>query len=78
MSGAPCLPSPTPLVVVMASTPPGTESMLETAAIPPSAAFPQWEDGRNSCQQGNGSADASYFYTRAQSCRLLLPTCSEI
>lgn len=65
VSTPPCLLSPAPLVAVMAPTPLGKESVLETAAISPSAAFPQWEEGRDSCQQCNGFTEASYFYMSA-------------
>lgn len=63
-----CLFSPPPLVAGIAPTPPGKENMLETAAIPPSAASPQWEEGRKGCQQCNGLAETSYFYTTVQPC----------
>ena len=67
VSRSPCLfSSPAPLVAVIAPTPPGKKNLLETAAIPPSAASPQWEEGREGCQQRNGLAEASYFYTTAQ------------
>lgn len=61
-----CLFSPTPVVAVITHTPPGKKNMSETAAVPPSVAFPWWEEGREGCQQCNGLAEASYFYTTAQ------------
>lgn len=72
VSRSPCLLSPTPLVDVIAPTPPGKKNMSETAAIPPSAGSPQWEEGREGCQQHNSLAEASYFYTTVQPCTPVL------
>lgn len=72
LSRSPCLVRPAPLVAGIAPTLPGKENMLEPAAIPPSAASPQWEEGREGCQQCNGLAEASYFYTTAQPCSPVL------
>lgn len=81
VSRSPCPFHPAPLVAVIAPTPPGKKNMSETAAIPPSAASPQWEEGREGCQQCNGLAEAIFTRQRShavQSCRLLVPARTEI
>ena len=61
---------------MIAPTPSGKKNMLETAAVPPSAASPQWEEGREGCQQCNGLAEASYFYMTVQPCSPVLEAAS--